>query len=165
MLNEKLDCDVIVIGAGAAGMTAAGELLANGRRVLVLEANARPGGRIWTLHPTGVPSPIELGAEFIHGIPEETWRIIEHERIRVCDISSTRWQASQGTFRKQTQFFSQLEKVLERMDDFSKTSREDKSFAEFADELLKREPGLADGIAVSRRYVEGYNAARQDWIS
>jgi monoamine oxidase len=165
MANEKLDCDVIVIGAGAAGMTAAGELMANGRRTLVLEANARPGGRIWTIHPTGVPSPIELGAEFIHGMPEEIWRIVEHERIRLCDISSARWQAAAGTFRQQGQFFPQLNEVMERLGEFSKTSRDDKSFAEFADDLLKKEPALADGIAISRRFVEGYNAARQDLIS
>ena len=38
------DLDVVVIGAGAAGLAAAHELRARGREVLVLEANDRPGG-------------------------------------------------------------------------------------------------------------------------
>ncbi|WP_434598917.1 flavin monoamine oxidase family protein [Streptomyces sp. A5-4] len=40
--------DVIVIGAGFAGITAARELRAKGKRVLVLEARDRIGGRTWT---------------------------------------------------------------------------------------------------------------------
>ena len=40
------DCDVIVIGAGAAGLMAAGELLEAGLRVTLLESRDRVGGRI-----------------------------------------------------------------------------------------------------------------------
>jgi len=40
--------EVIVIGAGLSGLSAAKELIAAGKRVLVLEKNARPGGRIRT---------------------------------------------------------------------------------------------------------------------
>jgi monoamine oxidase len=42
--------EVVVVGAGAAGLAAAGELTRSGHRVLVLEARGRPGGRIHTLH-------------------------------------------------------------------------------------------------------------------
>ena len=41
-----------------------------GRRVVVLEARDRVGGRIHTLHDPEVPHPIELGPEFVHGHPE-----------------------------------------------------------------------------------------------
>ncbi len=44
--------DVIVIGAGVAGLTAARELRPKGDAVLVLEARDRVGGPLWT-----VPSP------------------------------------------------------------------------------------------------------------
>ncbi|WP_018157120.1 flavin monoamine oxidase family protein [Demetria terragena] len=58
--------DVIVIGAGIAGMTAARILADRGVSVLVLEARDRLGGRIHTVKgPTGLP--IELGAQVIHG--------------------------------------------------------------------------------------------------
>ncbi|MFE3626308.1 flavin monoamine oxidase family protein [Streptomyces goshikiensis] len=45
---EERSYDVIVIGAGFAGITAARELCAKGKRVLVLEARDRVGGRTWT---------------------------------------------------------------------------------------------------------------------
>src|ERR1700735_1868094 len=61
--------EVLIIGAGVAGLTVARDLTAAGRRVLVLEARDRLGGRIWT-HPTP-DGPIELGAEFVHGAFEE----------------------------------------------------------------------------------------------
>lgn len=59
--------DVIVIGAGAAGLAAARRLCGAGLRVIILEARDRAGGRMLTLHDSRVPVPIELGAEFIHG--------------------------------------------------------------------------------------------------
>ena len=56
--------DVIVIGAGAAGMAAALELAAAGLSVSILEARDRIGGRIFTQRDRFVDTPIELGAEF-----------------------------------------------------------------------------------------------------
>ncbi len=43
-----MDADVIVVGAGLAGVTAARDLAARGRSVIVLEARDRLGGRTWT---------------------------------------------------------------------------------------------------------------------
>jgi len=58
--------DVVVIGAGAAGLAAARELHQARRNVLVVEARNRLGGRIWTDREwAGVP--VELGASWIHG--------------------------------------------------------------------------------------------------
>jgi monoamine oxidase len=59
--------DVIVIGAGAAGLMAARELVQAGRSVALLEARDRIGGRIWTRREPDLGTAIELGAEFIHG--------------------------------------------------------------------------------------------------
>ncbi len=60
-----IPCDVIVVGAGAAGLAAARDLVAAGLDVRVLEARARLGGRTHTRHDLA-DVPIELGAEFIH---------------------------------------------------------------------------------------------------
>ncbi len=57
--------DVIVIGAGIAGLAAASRLVALGYEVIVLEATGRLGGRIRTDHSLG--APFEAGAGWIHG--------------------------------------------------------------------------------------------------
>ncbi len=57
------EADVIIIGAGLSGLSAAREVLDAGREPLVLEADDRVGGRILTKHVDGVP--LELGAQWI----------------------------------------------------------------------------------------------------
>ena len=65
---ERRDHDVIVVGAGMAGLAAAKRLLAAGRNVLVLEATDRIGGR--ALADTKTFSiPIDFGAAWLHGVP------------------------------------------------------------------------------------------------
>ncbi|SPF80280.1 flavin monoamine oxidase family protein [Pseudoprimorskyibacter insulae] len=59
--------DIIVIGAGLAGLSAARDLAAQGHRVTVLEARNRIGGRIWTSRLWS-DLPMDLGASWIHGI-------------------------------------------------------------------------------------------------
>ncbi|HKU39335.1 MAG TPA: FAD-dependent oxidoreductase, partial [Polyangiales bacterium] len=57
---------VIVVGAGIAGLAAAGRLKAAGFQVTVLEARNRVGGRMYTdTNATG--TTLDLGASWIHG--------------------------------------------------------------------------------------------------
>ncbi|WP_111106145.1 NAD(P)/FAD-dependent oxidoreductase [Curtobacterium sp. MCLR17_007] len=58
--------DVIVVGAGVAGLAAARALVLAGQDVVVLEARDRIGGRTWTDTALGVP--VDLGASWIHGV-------------------------------------------------------------------------------------------------
>jgi monoamine oxidase len=58
---------VIVIGAGLAGLAAARTLQAQGQDVLVLEAQQRLGGRLWT-SMKWPDAPLDLGASWIHGV-------------------------------------------------------------------------------------------------
>jgi len=57
------DPDVVVVGAGLAGLTVAYGLAQRGVRVRVLEGSDRLGGRVWTQVQAG--QPVELGGEFI----------------------------------------------------------------------------------------------------
>ena len=67
---------VVVLGAGVAGLTAAAVLERAGLSVVCLEARDRLGGRIHTVHDPLSPVPVELGAEFIHGRAPEVFSAI-----------------------------------------------------------------------------------------
>jgi monoamine oxidase len=57
-------CDVVVVGAGLAGLSAARDLVAAGTDVVVLEGRARAGGRVeQTVLPDG--RPVQLGGEVV----------------------------------------------------------------------------------------------------
>ena len=69
--------DVLVLGAGVAGLKAGRDLRDAGRRVVVLEARDRVGGRVWTDRSLA-PHPVELGAEFVHGDRADVWDLVRH---------------------------------------------------------------------------------------
>ncbi|MET4156768.1 NAD(P)/FAD-dependent oxidoreductase [Agromyces sp. PvR057] len=60
---ERIDCDVVIVGAGASGLTAANKLKAAGKSVVVLEARDRIGGRLWTDDIEG--AMLEIGGQWV----------------------------------------------------------------------------------------------------
>jgi putrescine oxidase len=66
--DEILDRDVVVVGAGPAGLMAARTLRAAGRSVAVLEARDRVGGRTWSREVDG--AFLELGGQWVS--PDQT---------------------------------------------------------------------------------------------
>jgi len=60
------DADVLVVGAGLAGLVAARDLAEAGRRVIVLEARDRLGGRTWTGTLPGTDIDVEFGGTWVH---------------------------------------------------------------------------------------------------
>jgi monoamine oxidase len=91
--------EVIVIGAGAAGLAAAAQLARVGRRVLILDARDRVGGRIWTRHEPGLTAPVELGAEFIHGSAPENVAWVKRAGKSPIEITESHWNLSAGALR------------------------------------------------------------------
>src|SRR4030095_3947425 len=78
--------DVIIIGAGAAGLAATNELTEAGFKVCVLEAGEIPGGRIATQIPESFEYPIETGAEFIHGKAPVTKELLRKANIEYTEV-------------------------------------------------------------------------------
>src|SRR5687767_10491454 len=90
--------DVVVIGAGLAGLAAGAKLLRRGARVLVVEARGRLGGRVATRRPPGWGVPVEAGAEFVHEAPETLMRALRAARLRTRPVEQ-RWRIAAGTGR------------------------------------------------------------------
>ncbi len=152
--------DVIIIGAGAAGLAAAKTLTASGINVTILEARHRTGGRVYTVREPSVAVPIELGAEFIHGLPPETWSIVRRQTLPVVQILGDFWWYERGKLSPNDDFQEQWETVVEKMKRFASP---DRSFLSFIDDCCrgKRERRFRErGIA----YVEGFHAAHIDRI-
>src|SRR5438105_3972520 len=91
-----MKCDVLIIGAGLAGLTAARHLVDEGYRVIVLEARSRAGGRVHTLVEPDWPTPIESGAEFIHGSVAILDDAIERSGAKIHDIEDSHWVSLNG---------------------------------------------------------------------
>jgi monoamine oxidase len=89
------DLDVIVIGAGVAGLSAARALTDAGKNVIVVEARDRIGGRMWT-HTEAMSIPVELGAQFIHGRNASTWELVRRQGLETYTHGNTYSRTSVG---------------------------------------------------------------------
>lgn len=155
-MNE--DADVLIIGAGAAGLAAARELSRAGLRVIILEARERIGGRINTHFDSW---PIELGAEFVHGKPPETLQIAERAHLKLQELPNRHWHMHNGVLTKSSEFWSKVEKV---MDEMSRYTGPDQNFAAYLDHY-RRKTHIEDIESIATLYVEGFHAAHSDQIS
>ncbi|WP_158852541.1 flavin monoamine oxidase family protein [Saccharothrix deserti] len=85
--SESTTYDVIIIGAGFAGITAARALSARGLRPLVLEARNRIGGRAWTT--TFNDMQVEMGGTWVDPKQPNTWREVQrHGMPLVTDLDA-----------------------------------------------------------------------------
>ncbi len=84
------DFDVVVVGAGAAGIAAGKRLTAAGLKMVVIEARDRLGGRAWTV-PTRLGKPVDLGCEWLHSADINPWSAIAEGRSLALDKTPPDW--------------------------------------------------------------------------
>ncbi|HET9902255.1 MAG TPA: NAD(P)/FAD-dependent oxidoreductase [Xanthobacteraceae bacterium] len=84
--------DVVVIGAGAAGIAAARRLQGTGLSTVVLEARLRLGGRAWTRTVDGLP--LDMGCGWLHSAGENEWAEIARMRGFTIDRRNAPWRRS-----------------------------------------------------------------------
>ncbi|HEX7091841.1 MAG TPA: NAD(P)/FAD-dependent oxidoreductase [Longimicrobiales bacterium] len=160
-MRHWLGVDVVVVGAGVAGLAAAQALLDAGLDVLVLEARGRVGGRIHTHRDPLSPVPIELGAEFIHGTSPEIWDPVRAARLLVCEASDRFWRSRGGVLWPMPHFRARLTEVMRRIGPRTPPGR---SFADHLEICCGGEQ-WAESREMAAAYVEGFHAAPVDRIS
>ncbi|WP_263248008.1 flavin monoamine oxidase family protein [Saccharopolyspora rosea] len=114
--------DVVVVGAGFAGLTAARELSLRGRSVAVLEARDRIGGRTWTDERLG--RRLEMGGTWVHWLQPHTWSEITRYGLDVEPSPSARtvhWIADGTVHKSDAAAFDEL--IAAGMDRLAADSR------------------------------------------
>lgn len=159
-MQVKEHFDIIIIGAGASGLLAARELTRVKMGVLILEAQDRIGGRMYTNFPDGFTAPIESGAEFVHGDAPISLELLHEANAEYTEMEGNTYQAHNDTVEKKDFFDSDWEVLLKEL----KTLRYDMPLSQFLDAHFgdARYQSLRDNV---KKFVEGYNAADIEKVS
>ena len=158
---SRLQYDVVVIGAGAAGLAAAAELARANASTLVVEARERAGGRCRSMRIPGVPVPLELGAEFIHGDARATRAVLHEAGSAAVDAPRRPWISHTGRLERRADHLPEIQSAMKS--DCS-LQRHDMSFEVYLRRVLR--PRMSgEACAYARMLVQGYDAADPERIS
>jgi monoamine oxidase len=151
--SSQMAADALIVGAGVSGLAAALELARAGVQVEILEARDRIGGRVFTKTDPALDHSIELGAEFVHGLPPEIWLPAQQHDLKMTEVDGELWRSLDGELRSGN-FFGNADKILAAMDD----GEPDESFLDF---MARKFPGEehAEAKRWATGYVSGFNAA------
>ena len=92
---------IVIVGAGAAGLMAGRELARAGKRVTILEARERCGGRIDPLPASEFGYPADGGAEFVHGEAPVTHALLGEAGLSLQEIEGTLWRFDGADFSRE----------------------------------------------------------------
>ena len=160
---------IVIVGAGPAGLMAGRELARAGKRVTILEARERCGGRIHPLPAAEFGYPADGGAEFVHGEAPVTHALLGEAGLSLEEIEGTLWRFDGADFSREDPYDpheAELHAVLGDLKD-------DLTVADF---LRRHFAGPEyDRLRYSiERMVEGYDAAdperastlalREEWM-
>jgi monoamine oxidase len=87
--HMSADLDVVIVGAGAAGVAAARRLKTSVLSAMVLEATARVGGRAWTCDVAGLP--LDLGCGWLHSADRNPWTGVAEAAGFAVDRRTPAW--------------------------------------------------------------------------
>ena len=155
--NDKTSpdkADVIIIGGGASGLEAGREIAKAGKKVYLLEARNRLGGRLYTLTVPGFSTLLEAGAEFVHGDMPVTQLLLREGGIKFYPIAGKYYMIKNGKFRKFENLLTTFSILLSKADSL----KQDMPFSKFLDQYLDEEKYKAVR-EIARGFVEGYDAA------
>lgn len=159
----------IIVGAGAAGLLAGYCLTRHGIDVNILEAQEQIGGRICRVNAPNFSSPLDLGAEFVHGDLQLTKKISTRAGGTLAAIAGKFYRIYNGDIAPRNWLDDEWSLLLDRI----KHVRNDLTFEEFLQQNFTDEQH-----AVLREkataFIEGYNAAdarvastvalREEWM-
>lgn len=148
MVTMPSSFDVLVVGAGVAGLRAASLLAQAGKQVALIEARSRVGGRLYSRQLPECDLAIELGAEFVHGKGPELLSLVSSARECLFEMDGDDLCYANGHLSpcSHDDIFSLLERL---------PKDNDQVFAEW----LAQQPVSEKQRRALVSYVESFNAA------
>lgn len=165
-----MDADVVVIGAGAAGLAAARKLGERSHRVILLEARDRVGGRVFSAQPAPALARAELGAEFIHGRAPESMALLRTIGSHTIPNTGEGWVRENGRLAPDNRDFIFAARLFERgstldpdqtIDDYLRPYETD----EASRRLAAQARAFAEGFDAADPAIASTRAIAQEWQS
>ena len=163
--------DIIVIGAGAAGLIIAKKLSESGHTVAVVEAAEKEGGRICTFTTNGFDMPVEKGAEFIHGDLPLTKHLLNEGNISFSPVEGNMITVTKGEWHGANKELDEHWGLFMRK---LKNQKANITVQQFLDENFDEDKYATLREAV-QHYAEGYDLAdinkaailplKQEWLN